>query len=66
MRKDIEFRDMMGDRADDCDGFTYLYGKYKDGRHAARNKKSLRASVRNDKRSIKQKAWHRIRKEEEF
>lgn len=39
-----------GYREQDGDGFTYLYGKHKDGHHAARNKSELRRSVRADKK----------------
>lgn len=39
-----------GYREQDDDGFTYLYGKHKAGRHAARNKFALRMRVRADKK----------------
>ena len=42
-----------GYREQDDDGFTYLYGKHKGGRHSARNKFALRARVRADKKKAR-------------
>ena len=42
-----------GYREQDGDGFTYLYGKHKDGCHSARNKFALRAKVRTDKKKAR-------------
>lgn len=52
-----------GYREQDNGGFTYLYGKHKGGRHAARNKFELRRMVRADKkraRNIDSKIFNAI------
>lgn len=50
---------MMGHRAQDSDGFTYSYGKFKFNR-SAKNKFKMRRLIRNDKRSVKAKELNRI------
>lgn len=64
MSKDIELIAMFGIRRGNDDGFTYVHGKFKNGRKKrGRRKLSVIRSVRHDKRSVKGKAIKRIRKE---
>ena len=63
--KDIETKKMLGDRAMNSDGFTYVSGKYKDGfKKRKRNVIGAKRSQRADKRGAKNKAKRRIEKEE--
>jgi hypothetical protein len=64
--KDPEFKKMMGHRAQDNDGFTYVYGAIKDGSRTNRssNRASIKRQIRNDKRSTKAAALKRILSEE--
>lgn len=58
---------MMGGRQMDSDGFTYVYGKYKEGRKKrTRNKNQTKRNIRADKRAAKAKAIKRIKKETEI
>ena len=51
----------------DSDGFTYVYGKYKEGRKKrTRNKNQTKRNIRADKRAAKAKAIKRIKKETEI
>ena len=61
-----EFKKLMGCRQSDSDGFTYVYGKYKDGRSKhRRNRNQTTRCIRNDKRSVRGKELRRCKKEEE-
>jgi hypothetical protein len=49
-------RKMLGHREQDDDGFTYRYGKHKNGYvKRGRHTTSIKQSVRHDKRSVKGK-----------
>lgn len=64
-RKDIETKKMMGDRAMNDDGYTYVHGKYKGGyKKKSRNNNVVARGKRADKRGAKNKAKRRIKKEE--
>lgn len=64
MKKDPEFKKMMGHRMMDSDGFTYVYGAVKDGSTTRPSNATTKRCVRNDKRSTKAKALKRILKED--
>jgi len=62
--QDIEFKELMGIRRNDDDGFTYVSGPFKNGRKKrSRNRNLTRACRRHDKRAVKAKALRRIIKE---
>lgn len=51
-----EMKLMLGNRESNSDGFTYIHGKFKQGRiKRSRNKNHAAKMVRNDKRSVKAK-----------
>lgn len=65
-RKSPEFKEMIGGRIMDSDGFTYTYGKTSNEyRNKKRNKNVANRSRRNDKRSVKAKELKREIKEQE-
>lgn len=70
MKQDIEFKNMIGDRRKNGDGFTYCYGgrveKYGSGCLRRSRKNLIPRCKRNDKRSVKAKAIRRILKESEI
>jgi hypothetical protein len=67
MKNDIEFKKMIGNRMNNDDGFTYVYGKAKGGyNRKSRATKANRISVRNDKRSVKAKALKREFKDNDY
>lgn len=55
--KTIEFKQMLGNRKSDSDGFTYPYGKFKFNKNTRSN--SIRSQIRYDKRSVKSKELER-------
>lgn len=63
MKKLPEFKKLMGYRQADSDGFTYPYGKY--NFNGSVKSQSVDSQRRNDKRSVKAKAWKRIKNEED-
>ena len=64
--KDIETKKMLGDRAMNSDGYTYVSGKYKGGyKKRKRQKNGAIRSQRADKRGAKNKTKRRIEKEED-
>lgn len=58
-----EFRKMMGKRLQDSDGFTYVYGKVKDGSSVRPSTATTKKCIRADKKSVKNKELKRERKE---
>lgn len=50
-----EFKQMMGDRMQDSDGFTYIYGAVKDGSTVRPSSGQTKRSIRNDKCSVRAK-----------
>lgn len=66
-RKSPEFTQLMGYREADDDGFTYRYGKHRNGyTKKPRHNNSIDLMVRHDKRAVKGKELKRLRKEEGF
>ena len=64
MKHDIEFTEAMGRRAIETLGHPYNYGKYKGGfGHHNRGVATADRNRRNDKRSVRQGAERRIRRE---
>lgn len=62
--KDIETKQLFGWRESDSDGFTYRYGRYRNGYvKRTRHNNEIRRMVRHDKRAVKAKALRRIMKE---
>jgi hypothetical protein len=62
---DLEQKQLFGFRESDSDGFTYVHGKFKQGRvKRSRNKNKTRKLVRSDKRSVKSKSLKRELKEQ--
>ena len=60
-----EMKIMHGNRQSDSDDFTYVSGKYKDGRiKRTRNKNQTARCIRNDKRSVKAAETRRVFKEQ--
>lgn len=56
-----EQKRLHGYRESDSDGFTYVSGKYKDGRcKRTRNKANTERCIRNDKRSVKMSETKRM------
>jgi len=65
--KDIETKKLLGDRESLSDGFTYVSGKFKEGRvKRTRNKNKTSRLIRSDKRSCKAKAVKRELSEQIF
>jgi len=62
--KDPEFKEMMGHRKSDDDGFTYVYGAIKDGSTVRPATATTKRQIRNDKRSVKARALRRIFQDE--
>lgn len=65
MKKSPEFKQMMGLRQLNDDGFTYRYGKHRNGYSVAakRDIDSIGKQVRADKRSVRAAELRRIQKE---
>lgn len=56
-----EFKQLLGYRKNDDDGFTYRYGKHKGGyTKRSRHTNAIKRMVRNDKRAVRQKENSRI------
>jgi hypothetical protein len=65
-KKDPEFKQMIGQRLKDSDGFTYEYGQCKGGyKNGQKFKELINRCRRNDKRSVRLKSMKRILKEME-
>ena len=62
--KDPEFKKMIGVRMLSRDGFTYVYGKVKDGSTVRPATALTKRLIRDDKRSVKAKTMKRILKDE--
>lgn len=60
-----EFKKMMGHRQQDDDGFTYRYGRHRNGYNvsAKRDIDSIGKQVRSDKRSVRAAETRRINRE---
>lgn len=52
-RKSIAWKKMMGERAQNDDGFTYIYGRAKGGFRGCVSRASIRRMVRADKRAVR-------------
>ena len=63
MANSIEFKQMIGQRRRDSDGFTYGYGVANEYSTTYRHNESKARCRRNDKRSVKQRETRRIQKE---
>lgn len=64
-RKSPEFKTLMGVREANDDGFTYRYGKHRNGYvKKQRHQNGIERSKRNDKRSARQAELKRIADEE--
>jgi hypothetical protein len=59
-----EFKKMIGHRMQDSDGFTYVYGRVKDGSSVRPATASTKKSIRADKRSVKNKELKRMMDEQ--
>lgn len=57
------FRKMMGDRRQNSDGFTYVYGSIKDGSSVRPATASTKKSIRSDKRKVKNQELKQIEKD---
>lgn len=57
------FRKMMGDRHQNSDGFTYVYGAIKDGSTARPATASTKKSIRSDKRKVRNQELRQIEKD---
>jgi hypothetical protein len=54
MRKSIHWKEMMGVRVSDDDGFTYNYGAVKGYKARSRHSRpTVKALVRHDKRAVR-------------
>lgn len=59
-KKSPEQKMLFGWRETDSDGFTYRYGKFKNGyKKTPHHNKGIKISKRNDKRSVKAKSLKR-------
>lgn len=61
--KTPEFKKMIGDRKQNSDGFTYVYGCIKDGSSTRPATASTKKSIRADKRKVKRAELKRIKKD---
>lgn len=60
-----EQKKLFGERENNDDGFTYRYGRYKNGYvKRKRHTNTIKRMVRHDKRAVKQAEDRRIEKEE--
>jgi hypothetical protein len=60
MKKDPEFKKMIGIRKRNSDGFSYVYGSVKDGSTVRPASALTKRQIRDDKRSVKSKTMIRI------
>ena len=61
----IEYKQLHGFREADSDGFTYVYGKHKQGRiKRTRNRQRTIKLVRHDKRAVKARETQRMLREQ--
>ena len=64
MAKSPEFKQMIGDRIMNSDGFTYGYGKVNEYSTTYRHKETVKRCKRADKRSVKNKEDKRLRNDD--
>jgi hypothetical protein len=55
-----EFKKMIGHRMQDSDGFTYVYGRVKDGSSVRPASAATKKCIRADKRSVRNKELKRM------
>jgi hypothetical protein len=61
-----EFKKMIGNRLNDSDGFTYIYGRIKDGSSNRPSTATTKRCVRADKRAVRNKELKRMLSEGGF
>lgn len=57
------FKKMMGDRRNDSDGFTYVYGAVKDGSTCRPATAATKKAIRADKRKVRNEEMRQLKKD---
>lgn len=52
-RKTTSWKKMIGERRNNSDGFTYVYGVAKGGYKSSLSKNTIKKCIRNDKRRVR-------------